>query len=75
MNPPVVEIQRKKQARLRPINKLHDPYIAAVMIGLAQAQRRAGTPSDERQTPPTGSVLDAFTCRSQNPLGFTSSSI
>jgi hypothetical protein len=71
MNPPVVRIRDKKRARIRPIDKLYDPYVAAVLIGLAQAQRHAGTPPDTRHTPPmsAGSDLDPSVNIPQDPLG------
>lgn len=41
MNPPVVRLRQKKQAHIRPANTIHDPYIAAVLLCLAQGQRHA----------------------------------
>jgi len=39
-NPPVTRLRQKKQRRLRPTNEVEDPYIAAVMIALAQERQR-----------------------------------
>ncbi|KAK4202194.1 hypothetical protein QBC40DRAFT_46356 [Triangularia verruculosa] len=37
-NPPAVRLQRKRRRRLRPAKDIEDPYIAAVLIALAQEQ-------------------------------------
>jgi hypothetical protein len=42
MNPPVARIRKRRQAQIQPSKKFHDPYIVAVLIALAQAQRHAG---------------------------------
>ncbi|KAK5656684.1 hypothetical protein OQA88_4230 [Cercophora sp. LCS_1] len=39
-NPPVTRLRQKKQQRLRPANKVEDPYIAALLIALAQQRQR-----------------------------------
>ncbi len=49
-NPPVARIRRIKQARVRPPEMLYDPYIAAVLIALAQARRQAKTPGKRIST-------------------------
>lgn len=37
-NPPAVRLQRKRRQCLQPANNIEDPYIAAVLIALAQNQ-------------------------------------
>ncbi|KAK1828094.1 hypothetical protein QBC39DRAFT_158620 [Podospora conica] len=39
LNPPVARLGQKIQRRLRPSNEAEDPYIAAVLISLAQQRR------------------------------------
>ncbi|RSL97464.1 hypothetical protein CDV31_013016 [Fusarium ambrosium] len=40
VNPPITSLRQKRQRRLRPPNEMEDPYIAAVLIALAQQRRR-----------------------------------
>lgn len=59
-NWPVQAVQAKKLDSLRPLNKAEDPYIAAILIALAQEQRsqsRKVTCDDEVEAPtrPTNS--------------------
>ncbi|EAQ89719.1 hypothetical protein CHGG_06338 [Chaetomium globosum CBS 148.51] len=56
---PVARILHKKLNRIRPIEEIYDPYIAAVLIALAQEQRRAGAVPDSCRTPPTSGGLDS----------------
>lgn len=39
-NPPVARLRKKQLSRLQPRYKAQDPYIAAVLIALAQGQRQ-----------------------------------
>jgi hypothetical protein len=62
-NPPVYRLGRVRQRRLRPANDLEDPYIAAVLIGLAQEQRQqqdtAARPKEEAEAGPLKLPLPA----------------
>lgn len=55
----MARILHKKLNRIRPIEEIYDPYIAAVLIALAQEQRRAGAVPDSCRTPPTSGGLDS----------------
>ncbi|KAF5000395.1 hypothetical protein FDECE_11215 [Fusarium decemcellulare] len=39
VNPPIASLRQKRQRRLRPTNEMEDPYIATVLIALAQQRR------------------------------------
>ncbi|KAI1302253.1 hypothetical protein F5Y03DRAFT_407931 [Xylaria venustula] len=39
VNPPITRLRQKQQRRLRPANEVEDPYIAAVLIALAQGSK------------------------------------
>lgn len=41
VNSPVNRLRRKRQRRYQPENEMEDPYVVAVLIALAQAQRRS----------------------------------
>ncbi|KAH8812751.1 hypothetical protein F5884DRAFT_856046 [Xylogone sp. PMI_703] len=47
MNPPVAMIWKKKLQNLQPPNEAEDPYIVAILIALAQEQRRQQSHSTE----------------------------
>lgn len=47
-NGPVIRMQRKRRRLLQPSNKVEDPYIAAILIALGQAQ------CHQNQTPQIG---------------------
>lgn len=52
-NPPITRLWQKQQRRLRPTHEEEDPYIAAVLIALAQRQRHrqgAGVEKAEEAT-------------------------
>ena len=44
---------KHKRIRSRPIEAVHDPYVAAVLIGLAQGRRHANTLPEECRAYPT----------------------
>ncbi|KAK0640712.1 hypothetical protein B0T16DRAFT_201555 [Cercophora newfieldiana] len=80
-NPPVYRLGRVRQRRLRPANDLEDPYIAAVLIGLAQEQRQqqdtAARPKEEAEAgplklplPATQRTEEAATCFKVHLLAF-----
>lgn len=59
MNPPVARKRRKRQTDVKPLNQLHYPYIVAVLIGLAQAQRRDRISADGNRDDTTLTEADA----------------
>ena len=42
-NPPVARLQQIRTRQLQPTNEVEDPYIAAVLIALAQGRRYGQT--------------------------------
>ncbi|KAL7941401.1 hypothetical protein V8C42DRAFT_335051 [Trichoderma barbatum] len=62
INPPACNIRRRKQESIRPVNEAEDPYIAAVLIALAQEQQhqqanvaaKQENPLDREYTPDMG---------------------
>ncbi|EHK26801.1 uncharacterized protein TRIVIDRAFT_62604 [Trichoderma virens Gv29-8] len=77
-NPPGYIIREKKQSKIRPVNELEDPYIAATLIALAQEQRivHNGAVATKDETPETSPDL-LLVSRSprQSVAGYPMSSI
>ncbi|KAH7303002.1 hypothetical protein B0I35DRAFT_485415 [Stachybotrys elegans] len=69
--PQVASLQQKKQRRIQPRNKVEDPYIVAILVALAQEQkRRQGTEArpSENVTMAGTSDLDPVTQRFRSLL-------
>jgi len=66
---PVASLRQKQQRLLQPKNRFEDPYIAAVLIALAQGQRRAQQASQPEEVTTAGSShLDTMpACPTQSP--------
>ncbi|KAF5018789.1 hypothetical protein F66182_9207 [Fusarium sp. NRRL 66182] len=50
VNPPIASLREKRQRQLRPLIEVEDPYIAAVLIALAQGRRRQRDASEKEDT-------------------------
>ncbi|KAL7919378.1 hypothetical protein ACQKWADRAFT_206605 [Trichoderma austrokoningii] len=66
-NRPMCRVYQKKWMALIPPNPMHDPFIAALLIGLAQKKRRylrdIGSPEEEKAGKLHSQVVHTYNCR------------